>query len=753
MLHRVILLFTLFAGLVSATGIAQAKPSAKPNILFVVMDDVGVDQLSLFGYGGAGEGPLAPPKTPSLDALAKAGVLFRNTWSTPECSPSRASFFTGRYPLRTNVMAALLPSDLAASQTKPSEMTTPNILRSAGYKSALFGKFHLTNSPTNPQTPSTDPYNGSSVTELGWDYFKGWYDGGPSEIDTTAGGIAGAGTYKCGYVPTTTIDPENGADSGACYKADGSCTYLSGGTPGHSCVTSGGLLVPDQTCNLPRGKLPEALKFNQENGYYVGRMAENPRPGKAAVLKKPQDSASRGYRTTLDANFAIQWIKQQPRNKPWMATLAFGAAHTPYQPAPASLINTESTSLANDCSDSAADSRALMTQMIEALDSELGRALVETGIAKRDSQGTITLDLKKSNTVIVVVGDNGSFANNVRLPFDPAHSKGTVYQTGVWVPLIVAGPMVESPDRAVESMVNIVDLFQLFGEVAGVDIRKAVPSTRGIDAQSMLPYLVNPAKDTSPIRQTNFTQYGENERSTSHVDGTCVIQSINTCTTLFPTKSLCQNGYGGIWYGAGTDVTLQPPYDKTGFQTCCQVNQYLHSISAPTAALLPKSSYAVRDKHYKLIRQTVVDYDPANPGLGNACLTVATDEFYQINQAQTAPLLDRPDGQFANNLLTPGTEPEAGASQLEGVPQASYNQLAQTLKNTLESYKACPGDANLDGKVTQQDMADQKKWMRETKGASTWWDMNSDGYTNSTDVTALRQITPSQCGLLPGQTR
>ena len=207
MLHRVILLFTLFAGLVSATGIAQAKPSAKPNILFVVMDDVGVDQLSLFGYGGAGEGPLAPPKTPSLDALAKAGVLFRNTWSTPECSPSRASFFTGRYPLRTNVMAALLPSDLAASQTKPSEMTTPNILRSAGYKSALFGKFHLTNSPTNPQTPSTDPYNGSSVTELGWDYFKGWYDGGPSEIDTTAGGIAGAGTYKCGYVPTTTIDP------------------------------------------------------------------------------------------------------------------------------------------------------------------------------------------------------------------------------------------------------------------------------------------------------------------------------------------------------------------------------------------------------------------------------------------------------------------------------------------------------------------------------------------------------------------
>ena len=751
MLRRLMILAAVVAGLAGGTGIAQAKPVARPNILFVVMDDVGVDQMSLLGYGGVGAGPLAPPRTPSLDALARGGVLFRNTWATPECSPSRASFFTGRYPLRTNVMAALLPSDLAASQTSPFETTTPSILRSVGYRSALFGKFHLTNSPTHPQTPSTDPYNGTPVTQLGWDYFKGWYDGGPSAIDTTAGGIAGTGTYPCGYVPSRAIDRTNGADSGACYKADASCTYLSGGTPGQTCIASGGILKPHEAC----GAMPAELKFDQENGYYVGQMAENPGPGRPAVLKPPQDPASRGYRTTLDADFAIQWIKQQPSGTPWMTTLAFGAAHTPYQPAPPSLVNTKSTLLANDCSDSAADSRALMTQMVEALDTELGRVLVETGIATRNPNGSINYDPQKSNTMIVVVGDNGSYANNVRLPFDPAHSKGTVYQTGVWVPLIVAGPIVAKPNRAVESMVNIVDLFQLFGDVAGVDVRKAVPPTHGLDSQAMLPYLVNPQQDAAPIRKTNFTQYGENARSISHVDGTCVIQSVNTCTTLFPTKELCEDGYGGIWYGAGTTVDLPEPYKSgNGLVSCCQVNQYLHSINAPLVALLPANSYAVRNKDYKLIRQTVVNYDPAHPDLGDQCLSVTTDEFYKVNQARTAPRLDHPDGQFANNYLAPGTGPGAGTSQLSGVLKANYDALVQSLADTLNSYKACPGDANLDAKVNIQDLADQARWMRVTKGTSTWWDMNSDGYTNGTDRSTLAGLITSEvCSLLPGQSR
>jgi arylsulfatase A-like enzyme len=71
------------------------------------MDDVGVDQMSSFGYGGP-----VPPKMPVIDAIAYHGIRFRNAWSMPECSPGRAAFFTGRWPLRTNIYQAIGANDL-----------------------------------------------------------------------------------------------------------------------------------------------------------------------------------------------------------------------------------------------------------------------------------------------------------------------------------------------------------------------------------------------------------------------------------------------------------------------------------------------------------------------------------------------------------------------------------------------------------------------------------------------------------------
>jgi hypothetical protein len=73
---------------------------------------------------------------------------------------------------------------------------------------------------------------------------------------------------------------------------------------------------------------------------------------------------------------------------------------------------------------------------------------------------------------------------------------------------MIAGPLVSSPNRDVESMVNIADLFQLFGEIAGIDVRKALPSSHILDSVGMLSYLTNPNQPS--IRQTNFTQTGNN---------------------------------------------------------------------------------------------------------------------------------------------------------------------------------------------------------------------------------------------------
>ena len=154
----------------------MAEPTTPhPNILFIIMDDVGIDQLQTFGYGGA-----TPPATPNITQIADAGIRFRNTWSMPACSPSRAVLFEGRYPMRTNVLGALGPNDLANSMVGPFEMTAPRLLKERDYQSALFGKFHL-------GLQGNSPFGYAMPRSLGWDYFFGWLDasGDPSSIDTT----------------------------------------------------------------------------------------------------------------------------------------------------------------------------------------------------------------------------------------------------------------------------------------------------------------------------------------------------------------------------------------------------------------------------------------------------------------------------------------------------------------------------------------------------------------------------------------
>jgi len=78
--------------------LAHEPPAAAqmpPNVLIVLSDDQGVDQVGAYGVN-----PDAPP-TPNIDSLAAQGVLFRQAWSAPTCSPSRASLLTGRHSQRT----------------------------------------------------------------------------------------------------------------------------------------------------------------------------------------------------------------------------------------------------------------------------------------------------------------------------------------------------------------------------------------------------------------------------------------------------------------------------------------------------------------------------------------------------------------------------------------------------------------------------------------------------------------------------
>src|SRR5690606_20466536 len=142
-------------------------------------------------------------------------------------------------------------------------------------------------------------------------------------------------------------------------------------------------------------------------------------------------------------------------------------------------------------------------QMIEALDKEIGRLMVESGLARYNEAGELEYRPENSNTVVIIMGDNGTYAPSVKAPFNPTRAKGFPYQTGVWVPLIVAVPMVAEPERRVPHMVNSTDLFSLFAKLAEVNLDEADTDGRPIDAQPLLTYLMEPY--SPEIRTDNYT--------------------------------------------------------------------------------------------------------------------------------------------------------------------------------------------------------------------------------------------------------
>ena len=398
-LAATIVFTTLSAGQTShSTGPSSRQPRASgprtpaqqtPNILFIIMDDLGVDQLAVFGYGGA-----TPPQMPNLNTIAHAGIRFRNTWAMPECSPSRAIFFEGRFPLRTNIYAAILSDDLANSQVSPYEYTTPEILHTVGYKSGLFGKFHLGG-------PDNNPFGNGNPHELGWDKFDGFMSG-PQPIDTTIGGQfsfqqnSGAtpvGPYTCGFIPNT--DFQYGADRGACHFTDGSCTDLSRTqqqpTPGKTCVEGGGLFVPNRTC--AQG-VTKALDFTKYNAYYVWPRVINDEDGTVTVVAA-NDPRARSYMSEDTNSAAIQWITQQNNaHQPWMATASYSNIHTPYQQPPSSLIpSTEPDTSGLKCTGNTTANeiatRIISNQMAEAMDKEIGNLFVAIGLATFNPDGTL----------------------------------------------------------------------------------------------------------------------------------------------------------------------------------------------------------------------------------------------------------------------------------------------------------------------------------------------------------------------------
>ena len=115
----------------------EARFGKKPNIVYILADDVGLTELG--SYGG---GKLRGAPTPNLDQMARQGMRFLNFYSEVECSPSRGAVTTGRHPIRNGLYNITLPGEVG-SGLHADEVTVAEILSQQGYYSGHFGKWHM----------------------------------------------------------------------------------------------------------------------------------------------------------------------------------------------------------------------------------------------------------------------------------------------------------------------------------------------------------------------------------------------------------------------------------------------------------------------------------------------------------------------------------------------------------------------------------------------------------------------------------
>ena len=166
-------------------------PDSAPNVLLIMLDDVGFGSAATFG---------GPVEMPAVSEIAKTGISYNQFHTTALCSPTRASLLTGRnhHSVHMGGIAEVANSFPGYDSVIPAESATvAKILKEHGYSTSCFGKWHLT--PTWEKGP-TGPFD-RWPTGMGFDRFYGILGGEASQWEPAA------------YDQTTPIEPHIGKDN------------------------------------------------------------------------------------------------------------------------------------------------------------------------------------------------------------------------------------------------------------------------------------------------------------------------------------------------------------------------------------------------------------------------------------------------------------------------------------------------------------------------------------------------------------
>lgn len=403
------LLGIVFIQLVVQSGLVAADPPTpvRPNLIFIVADDLGYGELG--SYGGR-EIP-----TPHLDRLAAGGVRFTQGYVTASyCAPSRAALLTGRYQTRFGFEG----NPVGVRNTDPNiglpvnEPTLANHLRAAGYATGMVGKWHLGG------TPAFQPLR------RGFDEFFGFLHEGHT------------------YVPP----PWHGVTSWL------RRTSLPDGGKGR--------------WTSPEGHIIWSTHMGRDEPDYN---ADNP------LLRDSQPINETAHLTEAFTREACDFITRH-RAQPFFLYLAYNAVHSPLQ---ADNRYVEKFRHIPDIH------RRIFAALLAQLDDSIGAVLSrlhDTGLER--------------DTLVVFLSDNGGATRELTSSNAPLRGeKGSLFEGGVRVPMIIRWPARIPTARVVESPVISMDATATALAAARIQPN---PASDGID---LIPFL---AADAEPPTDRAF---------------------------------------------------------------------------------------------------------------------------------------------------------------------------------------------------------------------------------------------------------